>query len=140
MIQETDKNRDPITGTWWIGITGKDYESWSVGFNPVGGGLSIRLDRGIPCEGHRQIFTAHCTNTPEIEDVEFVIKEYKDEWGEAVEAFIALLNAYPKTLKCKSSIKETKWPSREHIASIFCVDLIAEIAQRAEDHFCDRVG
>lgn len=122
----------------WIGLTG-EYSSWNVGFNPVGGGLALTVDRGITCEGHRQMFTAHCTNTPEFEDIKVVAEEYRKEWVEAIDKFCELLHAYPKIKKnIRSQFLDDNWVAKEHIAAIFCVDLIKEIAKRAEDRFCSR--
>ncbi|KKN05618.1 hypothetical protein LCGC14_1085590 [marine sediment metagenome] len=129
---------DPISKAWWIGISGEEYSAWMVGFNPVGEGLALKLNRGIICEGHVQLFTAHCTNTPEPEDVEFIVNEYKDEWQGAVDNFVAFMRAYPRTACTSSDFKQDKWESRDHIGSIFCWDLIREIAKRSEDHFCER--
>lgn len=125
--------------TWRIGINGEKYHRWSVGYNPAGEGLALFVDRGIMCEGHCQVFTGHTTNTPDKEDVKWAINEFKSEWENSVSAFVDFVGKHHKKENCKSRSKDTQWELYEAYSAIFCTNLIAEIAKRAETRFCDRI-
>jgi len=125
--------------SWRIGINGEEYHPWTVGYNPAGEGLALFIERGIPCEGHRQVFTDHTTNTPDPEDVEWVIREYKDEWENSVSSFVTFVGDHHKRQNFRSKFKDTQWDMYETYSAIFCTNLISEIAKRAEERFCDRM-
>lgn len=100
-----------------------------VQFNREGGGLQLCVDRGIPCEGHTQVFSAHCTNTPDAEDIAAELKEFGEHYQKQWAAFAELMHSMnsPSVLK-----RDTDWATKEAIASIFCCWLIKQIAQGAE--------
>lgn len=96
-----------------IGRTG-----WYLTYNPQGGGLLLCVPRGIPCEGHTQVFSAHCTNNPEIPDVAAALESYN--WGEEIDRFCLFMQA----VGC--------WETKEAIGAVFCAALIRRIANKAE--------
>jgi hypothetical protein len=112
---------------------------WRVGLNPYGEGLLLLVDRGIPCEGHVQVFSAHTTNTPEIRDIEVVISERRDELGHAIINFTELMRTFPLcSLEYNRITRDRAWHTTEAIASIFCNHMISSIAKDAEHLFCKR--
>lgn len=101
---------------------------WSVGFNPFGDGLILYVDRGISCEMHTQVFSAHTTNTPSFEYVKAVIDSRKDEFVQAIDTFVDFLRSFPKMGLCQD------WNIKEMFAAMFSQYLIREIARDAESH------
>lgn len=98
--------------------------SWVVTFNPEGSGLMLLVNRGIACEGHTQVFSAHCTNTPENEDVraEVASKDY----GKTIDNFCTLMRSMDD------------WIGKEAMGAVFCVFLIKKIAAGAEARYYAR--
>ncbi len=101
-----------------------------VEFNPAGGGLMLCVDRGIPCEGHTQVFSAHCTNTPEPEDVVAELTEFGGHYKYQWVAFVELMHAMQAPEKDWQ--RQTDWTTKEAISAVFCVYFIKQIAQAAE--------
>lgn len=100
-----------------------------VEFNPAGGGLMICVDRGIPCEGHTQAFSAHCTNTPEPEDVVAELTEYGEHYKQQWNAFVELMQSMTGSNGLSTAIC---WPTKEAISAVFCTYFVKQIAQAAE--------
>lgn len=113
---------------WGICLDAPKYGAWHVGYNPIGEGLALFVDRGIPCEFHRQIISAHCTNTPEKDDIQWVVDTYRDEWATSINNFIMFVNSLHKSNGSENV-------NYEAYSSLFCTTLIKEIASRAEQRF-----
>jgi hypothetical protein len=98
---------------------------WRVKFNPEGGGLMLCVDRGIPCEGHTQVFSAHVTNNPDWSDVvaELQDKRYKEQ----IDNFVTLMQSMGQ-----------EWHTKEAMGAVFCTALIKRIAENAEKRMYDR--
>ncbi len=106
-----------------------DKTPLAVTSNPEGGGLMLLVNRGISCEGHTQVFSAHCTNTPDMLDVKAEIVENLTFYQTAWDAFVDLMQSMSSTNPLQW---ETPWETKEALSSVFCCWLIRHIAHRAE--------
>lgn len=94
-----------------------------VEFNPKGDGLLLCVPRGIPCEGHVQLFSAHTSNTPEgsfiIAELEANATYYKHLWGSLCSFMDDIGYGSGKDF-------------REDIGALTCNWIIRKIAENAE--------
>lgn len=96
---------------------------WQVKFNPEGGGLMLCVGRGIPCEGHTQVFSAHATNTPDVEDIHKELECNGEKYATEIDAFCLLMQAM------------TDWEVKEALGAVFCTSLIRRITKNAENRW-----
>src|SRR6185295_268877 len=106
-----------------------------VQFNSEGGGLLLCVDRGIPCEGHTQVFSAHCTNTPEGQDVIAELTEHRDWYKKRWDAFVTLMHSMGKP----DMSRITDWSVKEAVAAVFCTYMIRSIAEASEKRWEKRM-
>jgi hypothetical protein len=100
----------------------------AVSFTPgqFGAGVMMFLERGIPCAEHTQVFSAHTTDSPDIEDIRKAVEKNKDSLNKQMGAFVDLANALGHT------------PATESIADVFFGDLVRRVAELAYRNFCER--
>lgn len=101
--------------------------SLTIQGNPFGAGLMLRVDRGIPCAEHTQVFSAHSTDTPDQEDVVKAMAERGAEWQTEATVFIE----YIRNSKATKDVKEA-------IAGAFFVDLIGRITDVSYQNYGKR--
>lgn len=109
--------------------TTKEYveipgSQWYVTFNPFGEGLALCVPRGINCVNHTQVFTGHCTNTPDWQDVLAEIDANAVKYSNQIDAFCTLMG-----------MMNTNWATKEAISGVFCTALIKEIASASEERW-----
>jgi hypothetical protein len=102
--------------------------SWRVVGNPSGSGLALEVDRGINCEFHCQVVSAHATNTPEKEDVEKAVEELRPALVKAIEAFVEFMHALGDA-----------WAFKETIGLLFQRRLLDTVLERAEENYYKRL-
>lgn len=94
---------------------------WNVHYNPFGCGLVLAVDRGVNCENHTHIISAHCTNTPDMATVEKYVEDNRKALTEKINAFVELMHNM-----------DGDWDQKEGIAALFCTYLIRKITNDCE--------
>ena len=112
----------------------------SFAVNPHGTGLMMLAERGIPCAENTQLFSAHCTNTPDDESV-FDELDQNAEWYKGLfSAFVDLYRAggesfathsHPKDMATLIGDDETK-RLVDVIGSMVCQRLVETVTDRSE--------
>jgi len=90
--------------------------------SPFGSDLLLSIYRGINCENHCQILSAHCTNVPDEEDVKAVVKEHKEQYDQIFEGIIASQHI----------------PGGEEAGLILLQGIMRQIAEESEKRWWDR--
>lgn len=112
--------------SWYIELC----HNWSIIPHPTGTGIALELWRGIPCEGHVQIFTAH-ENT--VEDIEArareVVAANKESIEKAIDGFVNMVHGLGKLGGVGASVP---WAVRDILGGAFCQTLVNWIRDEAE--------
>lgn len=108
---------------WYVGL----LHSLTIQPNPFGAGLMLKIERGIPCAEHTQIFSAHSTDTPHEEDVKRALDEHGLHWQAEATAFIEFIR-----------ISQANHDVKEALAGAFFVDLIGRITGEAYKNYGTR--
>lgn len=96
--------------------------AWSIVYNPEGNGLMLKIWRGISCENHCQVISAHTTNTPNLEAVAKIVEIYKVEIDKAIDGFIEFMQSLGN------------WDFKDTVGVLFCNHLIRFIARESEKY------
>ena len=112
----------------------------SFAVNPHGTGLMMMVERGIPCAENTQLFSAHCTNTPDEESVFDELDQNAKWYEEMWSAFVGLYRAggekfatrsHPSDMAKLIGDDETK-RLVDVIGSMVCQQLVETVTERSE--------
>jgi len=126
-----------VTKEWCVNI-GPEGSGYRITDSKFGVGFSLLVNRGIPCEGHVQAFSAH-NSTVMAEEVEYVVNKFSSEYFDSISKFVDFLNSIPQKVREYPSHNLSEeynlnidWNTKENLACIFFQSLIKNIVDLAE--------
>jgi len=105
-----------------------------VDISPYGGDVLLIVERGIPCESHAEVFSAHVTNCPDLEDIRDALKGLDASIKASYDSFIALVNSIPKRVRFNErKLRFKNWDVVNRIGEAYFKELVMVIAMEGED-------
>lgn len=101
--------------------------------SPYGSDVLLLVDRGIPCEAHTEVFSAHVTNQPDEEDLQEVLNERAPYITTAYSSLLNIVKEMP------FHYNERDWSFQNNMMGMFFKKLVSAIAIQAEDVACKKL-